>query len=65
MLAEVSARNSRRWSKMGDTGSAEQTSYDIPKECIGGVVTNEGPNFTIEVKQVPVPEIGKLPGIRT
>lgn len=42
---------------MGDTALTE--TYDIPKECIGGVVTNEGADFTIEVKQVPVPEIGK------
>lgn len=32
--------------------------YDIPKECIGGVVVDEGPNFRIEVQKVPVPEIG-------
>lgn len=32
--------------------------YDIPKTCIGGVVKNEGPDFYVEVEQVPVPEIG-------
>lgn len=42
---------------MGDT--ALEKTYDIPKECIGGVVTNEGPNFTVEIKQIPVPEIGE------
>lgn len=36
-----------------------QETYDIPKECIAGVVVNEGPDFHIEVKNVPVPEIGK------
>lgn len=46
---------------MGDTAS--EKTYDIPKECIGGVVTNEGPNFTVEVKKIPVPEIGELDAI--
>ncbi|OQV03712.1 Alcohol dehydrogenase GroES-like domain-containing protein [Cladophialophora immunda] len=32
--------------------------FDIPKECWGGVVKNEGPDFYIEVEKVPVPEIG-------
>lgn len=32
--------------------------FEIPKECIAGVVVNEGPDFRIEVKKVPVPEIG-------
>ncbi|KAH7024598.1 alcohol dehydrogenase [Microdochium trichocladiopsis] len=31
---------------------------EIPKECLAGVVVNEGPDFRIEVKKVPVPEIG-------
>lgn len=34
--------------------------FDIPAECIAGVVVNEGPNFEVQVKKVPVPEIGKL-----
>ena len=33
-------------------------SFDIPKECKAGVVVDEGPNFRVEVKMVPVPEIG-------
>ncbi|KAH7087716.1 chaperonin 10-like protein [Paraphoma chrysanthemicola] len=32
--------------------------FNIPKTCKGGVVVNEGPNFRIEVQEVPVPEIG-------
>lgn len=36
---------------------SEQT-FDIPKECIGAVVKNEGPDFYVEVTKVPVPEIG-------
>ncbi|EXJ83014.1 hypothetical protein A1O3_06831 [Capronia epimyces CBS 606.96] len=32
--------------------------FDIPKECWGGVVKNEGPDFYVEVEKVPVPEIG-------
>lgn len=43
---------------MGDTNGSE--TFDIPQECIGGVVVNEGQNFEVQVKQVPVPEIGVL-----
>ncbi|KAL2433538.1 Alcohol dehydrogenase 1 [Exophiala dermatitidis] len=32
--------------------------FDIPKECWGGVVKDEGPNFYVEVEKVPVPDIG-------
>lgn len=39
------------------TDSAPQT-FDIPKTCIGAVVKNEGPDFYVEIEQVPVPEIG-------
>ncbi|KAF2678179.1 alcohol dehydrogenase 1 [Lentithecium fluviatile CBS 122367] len=31
--------------------------FDIPKMCKGGVVVNEGPDFRVEVQDVPVPEI--------
>jgi hypothetical protein len=40
------------------TGSSGDTTFDIPKECLAGVVVNEGPDFRVEVKNVPVPEIG-------
>ncbi|CAN8104104.1 unnamed protein product [Discula destructiva] len=40
-----------------DPSSGAQT-FDIPAECIAGVVVNEGPNFEVQVKKVPVPEIG-------
>jgi hypothetical protein len=36
-------------------------SFQIPKECKAGVVVDEGPNFRVEVKMVPVPEIGIAP----
>jgi hypothetical protein len=36
-------------------------SFAIPKECKAGVVVDEGPNFRVEVKMVPVPEIGIPP----
>jgi len=39
------------------TESAAPT-FDIPKECVAGVVKNEGPDFYVEVEKVPVPEIG-------
>jgi len=31
--------------------------FDIPKTCKAGVVVDEGPNFRVEVQDVPVPEI--------
>ncbi|OAL38638.1 hypothetical protein AYO20_01844 [Fonsecaea nubica] len=31
---------------------------EIPKQCLAGVVVNEGPDFHIEVVEVPVPEPG-------
>lgn len=40
-------------------GSVEDnTTFDVPKECVAGVVVNEGADFHVEVKNVPVPEIG-------
>lgn len=33
--------------------------FDIPKTCKAGVVVNEGPDFHVEVQDVPVPEPGK------
>ncbi|KAK7883359.1 hypothetical protein LTR67_011328 [Exophiala xenobiotica] len=30
----------------------------IPKECLAGVVVNEGPDFHVEVRTIPVPEPG-------
>jgi hypothetical protein len=41
---------------MGDSNNSIPT--EIPKECIAAVVVNEGPDFHLEVKNVPVPEIG-------
>jgi propanol-preferring alcohol dehydrogenase len=41
-----------------DNSNGSATTYDIPKECKAGVVVNEGPNFRVEVQNVPVPEIG-------
>jgi hypothetical protein len=32
--------------------------FDIPKTCKAGVVVNEGPDFYVEVQDVPVPEPG-------
>lgn len=31
---------------------------EIPKTCKAGVVANEGPDFTLTVEDVPVPEPG-------
>lgn len=31
--------------------------FEIPKTCKAGVVVDEGPNFRVEVRDVPVPEI--------
>lgn len=41
------------------TGIDAPTSFDVPKECKAGVVVNEGPDFHVEVRNVPVPEPGK------
>lgn len=41
-----------------ETMTAEETTPIIPKTCKAGVVVNSGPDFQIEVKDVPVPEIG-------
>lgn len=38
----------------------EAPTFDIPKECIAGVVVDEGPDFRVEVQKVPVPEIGTV-----
>jgi len=32
--------------------------FDIPKTCKGGVCVNEGPDFRVEIQDVPVPEPG-------
>lgn len=37
----------------------DMKTYDIPKTGKAGVVVNEGPDFTLEVEDVPVPEPGK------
>jgi hypothetical protein len=34
--------------------------FDIPKTCKAGVVVNEGPDFHVEVQDVPVPEPGTV-----
>lgn len=41
--------------------ATEDTKYDIPKTCKAGVVKNEGPDFYLEIEELPVPEIGKTP----
>lgn len=35
-----------------------EKTYDIPKTCKAGVVVNEGPDFKVEVVDVPVPTPG-------
>lgn len=40
---------------MGDANSMPE----IPKTCKAGCVVNEGPDFRVEVEDVPVPEPGK------
>lgn len=29
----------------------------VPKTCVGAVVKNEGPDFYVEIEELPVPEI--------
>jgi propanol-preferring alcohol dehydrogenase len=38
---------------------ADTKTYDVPKTCKAGVVVNEGPDFKLEIEDVPVPEPGK------
>ena len=42
---------------MSSTNGTAQT-FEVPKTCKAGVVVNEGPDFRVEVQDVPVPEIG-------
>ena len=37
---------------------ASSEEIQIPKTCKAGVVVNEGPDFRVEVQDVPVPEPG-------
>lgn len=32
----------------------------IPKTCVGAVVKNEGPDFYVEIEDLPIPEISTL-----
>jgi propanol-preferring alcohol dehydrogenase len=41
-----------------ESNGSDAKTYDIPKKCKAGVVVNEGPDFTVEVQEVDVPEIG-------
>ncbi|THY49636.1 alcohol dehydrogenase [Aureobasidium pullulans] len=41
-----------------ETVNLEETTPIIPKTCKAGVVVNPGPDFSIEVQDIPVPEIG-------
>jgi hypothetical protein len=43
-----------------DLTMADVMTYDIPKTCKAGVVVNEGPDFKLEVEDVPVPEPGRF-----
>jgi hypothetical protein len=36
-----------------------ETSFEIPKECLAGVVYNEGASFELKIEKVPVPEPGE------
>jgi propanol-preferring alcohol dehydrogenase len=43
-----------------ESNGSDAKTYDIPKKCKAGVVVNEGPDFTVEVQEVDVPEIGTI-----
>jgi hypothetical protein len=51
----VTRRNNKKGNMANPSGELQ---YEIPKECVAGVVVNEGPDFRIEVQNVLVPEIG-------
>ncbi|OJD34297.1 alcohol dehydrogenase [Diplodia corticola] len=42
----------------GAGAGAGEKKFDIPKTCKAGVVVNEGPDFRVEIQDVPVPEPG-------
>ncbi|KAH7043326.1 chaperonin 10-like protein [Macrophomina phaseolina] len=44
--------------KPESTAHTGETQFEIPKTCKAGVVVNEGPDFRVEVQDVPVPEPG-------
>lgn len=39
---------------------AVESTQEIPKSCVGAVVKNEGPDFYVEIENLPVPEISRL-----
>lgn len=41
------------------TSNGSDLVSEIPKTCKAGVVVNEGPDFTVRVEEVPVPEPGE------
>jgi hypothetical protein len=38
--------------------------FSIPTTCYGAVVKDEGPNFYVEVEELPVPEISAYTSFR-
>jgi len=38
--------------------------FEIPKTCKGGVVVNEGPDFYVEVQDLPTPEPGMYNAVK-
>ncbi|KAK0108606.1 hypothetical protein ONS95_003402 [Cadophora gregata] len=43
---------------MAEQNGGAPTEFDIPKTCKAGVCVNEGPDFRVEIQDVPVPEPG-------
>lgn len=43
-----------------DEGGDKSASFEIPKEGKAGCVVDNGPNFRVEIENVPVPEPGEL-----
>lgn len=44
-----------------EAANTDTNNIEIPKECKAGVVVNEGPDFRVEIQNVPVPEPGDTP----
>jgi hypothetical protein len=61
---EITTESKEPETTHGGTAEATNGTIEIPKTCKAGVVVNEGPDFKLEVEDVPVPEPGKSRSFR-
>lgn len=58
LAAHLNMLSAGELSNSTSTQPRTMPTFDIPKTCKGAVVVNEGPDFHVEVQNVPVPDIG-------